>query len=193
VLAKPWFYKTFRNLVTTTAGRIGLVDDYFKLRVGDSVLDIGCGTADVLDDLPEVQYYGFDSSEDYIALARARHGDRGTFVSAPVSRDTVDGEFDLAIAIGVLHHLPDRDAEDLFALAASVLKPAGRLVTVDPCFHDGQTELRRFVISLDRGQHVRTVDEYHDLARKAFAKVVVHTRTGLVRMPYTHLILECSR
>ena len=192
ILAKPWFYKTFRGLVTTKAGRAGLVEDYFKPMVGDSVLDIGCGTADVLNDLPDVQYYGFDASEEYIDLARARYGDRGTFVNAPVSRDTVTGEFDLVIALGVLHHLNDGEAENLFALADSVLKPTGRLVTVDPCFHDGQAALRRFVISLDRGEHVRRVEEYVEIARRTFKNVAGDTRTGLVRLPYSHLILVCS-
>ena len=192
LLAKPWYYKTFRRLVTTKAGRTGLVETHLKPRVGDAVLDIGCGTADVVDDLPDVQYFGFDASQEYIELARARHSDRGTFVNASVSREMVTGEFDLVMAIGVLHHLDDGDAEDLFEVAGSVLKPNGRLVTVDPCFHEGQAALRKFVISLDRGEHVRSVDEYHNLARKVFTKVVGQTRTGLVRIPYTHLILECS-
>lgn len=193
VLAKPWVYRTFRGLVKSKAGRSALVDEYLKPRAGDAVLDIGCGTADVLEDFPEVQYLGFDASESYIRYARARHGARGTFVNARVSRDTVDGEFDLVIALGVLHHLPDSDARDLFALADSVLKPTGRLVTVDPCFHDGQSALRRFVISLDRGEHVRMVGDYHELARESFSEVIGHVRTGLIRIPYSHAILECSR
>ncbi|MDH3397866.1 MAG: class I SAM-dependent methyltransferase [Acidimicrobiia bacterium] len=192
LLAKPWVYKTFRGLVTTKAGRAGLVEDYLRPRPGDSVLDIGCGTADVLDDLPDVEYYGFDSSEEYIDLARARHGNRGTFVHASVSRDTVTGKFDLVMALGVLHHLNDGDAADLFALASSALKPTGRLVTLDPLFHDGQAAHRRFVVSLDRGGHIRILNEYIELAQRSFQEIESHTRTDLLRIPYTHLILECS-
>lgn len=169
-----------------------MVNDYLKPQPGDSVLDIGCGTADVLDDLPVIQYYGFDPSEEYIDLARARHGERGTFVNASVSRETVTGEFDLVMALGVLHHIDDGAAEDLFALASSVLKPTGRLVTLDPFFHDDQAAHRRFVVSLDRGGHIRRLDEYLELAQKSFQNIVSHTRTDLIRIPYTHLILECS-
>ncbi len=75
ILARPWFYKTFRRMVTTNTGRIGLVEDYLKPHPGDSVLDIGCGTADVLDDLPDVRYFGFNASEEYIDLAARAKAD----------------------------------------------------------------------------------------------------------------------
>ena len=71
------------------------------------MLDIGCGPADILADLPEgIDYYGYDFESDYIASAKARYGERGTFEVKAVTPEAVDdiGAFDVVISLGVLHH-----------------------------------------------------------------------------------------
>lgn len=94
---------------------------------GDRVLDVGCGPADILEYLPQgIDYTGFDISERYIAAAKRRYGERGKFSIMPVSQAVgQDAVYDSVIAIGVLHHLTDDDADALFALAANVLRPGG--------------------------------------------------------------------
>ena len=56
------------------------VDEVLRPNPSDRIIDIGCGTADILDHLPEdLDYVGFDHSERYIDSARARHPNRGRF------------------------------------------------------------------------------------------------------------------
>ena len=109
------------------------------------MLDIGCGPAEILGELPDdVTYLGFDLSETYIKAAQKRWGARGTFRCAPVDAVTVRElpQVDVVLAVGVLHHLDDGDAERLFTLAGSTLAPGGRVITYDPCFAPGQGAVR---------------------------------------------------
>jgi len=95
------------------------------------------------------------------------------------------------LATAVLHHLDDNHAVSLFELARRALKPGGRLVTYDGCFEAGQPKLARFVVSRDRGQYVRESAEFAKLAAQVFPQVRSFVRHDLLRIPYTHVILQC--
>ena len=79
ILAKPTVYSLFARLIGATSGRKQYVKRHIRPRVGDRLLDIGCGPADILEALPEVDYHGFDLSPQYIESARVRFGTRGRF------------------------------------------------------------------------------------------------------------------
>lgn len=187
-------YSLFRRLVGRDRARLAYTREYLRVQPGQRVLDIGCGTGDMLRYLPAVRYVGYDLSPAYIARARERFGDRGEFRCSAVSDDLAAGEagFDLAIAHGVLHHLDDAEAASLFRVARRALRPGGRLVTFDGCFTDDQSAAARLLLSLDRGRHVRDRDAYERLARSAFEQVRSSVRSDLIRLPYTHLIMECT-
>jgi SAM-dependent methyltransferase len=102
-------------------------------------------------------------------------------------------EVDVVLAVGVLHHLDDGDAARLFTLAGSALAPGGRVITYDPCFAPAQGALARFLVSRDRGRHVRSPDGYEALARRAFSQVAATLLQGHLRIPYTATVLCASR
>jgi SAM-dependent methyltransferase len=195
ILAQARVYSLFARIVGATRGRQLYVQGYIRPKAGDRILDIGCGPGDILEALPEVEYHGFDLSPDYIKSARKRFGRRGQFHVEAVSADLVKkyAGFDLVLATGVLHHLTDAEATDLFQVARTALKPGGRLVTLDGCFVDGQSAIARHLLRLDRGQFVRQPTEYLRLASKVFNKVESHLTDNLLRIPYTHIIMKCSK
>ena len=51
----------------------------------------------------------------------------------------------------------------------------------------------RLALGLDRGRFVRDRQQYEDLARAHFTVLTSHLRHDLLRIPYTHLIMECAR
>jgi SAM-dependent methyltransferase len=141
-----------------------LASEVLDVSEGDRILDIGCGTADILAHLPEVDYLGFDSSDRYVEAARERFGDRGHFVTAvPTDIDDAFGDRTLVMAIGVLHHLDDETAHEALELAAKALRPGGVFVSVDPTLTDDQHAVARFLIQRDRGQFVRTPEQMQHL------------------------------
>jgi len=194
LLARAGVYRGFSSLIGAARGRRVHIEQHIRPRAGDRVLDIGCGPADILEALPPVEYHGFDLSADYIEAARKRFGGRGTFHVEAVDAEQVKqyAGFDLVLATGVVHHLTDAEALDLFRVAAAALKPGGRLVTLDGCLVEGQSPVARWLLKRDRGQFVRGQAAYLALARAVFSKVQPTVTTGLLRIPYTHLVMECS-
>src|SRR5687768_8243071 len=110
VLSRPWIYDVLQNLLGGTAARTEYAHDFIRATSGTRVLDLGCGTAQILSFLPEgVDYWGYDVSADYIKAAAARFGTRGHFRCGIPDEGTLGNlaPFDLALATGVLHHLDD--------------------------------------------------------------------------------------
>jgi SAM-dependent methyltransferase len=194
VLEVPKVYLGFQNFVRAKGGRPNLVENVLKIRPGDRVLDVGCGPADILEHLPDVDYLGIDYSAEYIEAARKRFGTRGRFLTADVASLKDHGEegFDVAIALGVLHHLDDETARGLMSDVKRSLKPGGRFVAVDPLIEYPQNPIARLLARLDRGQFVRTVDGYSAIAKSAFEKADVEARRDMLRVPYSHAITRCE-
>jgi len=171
------------------------VNEYVRPKSRDRILDIGCGPAETVKYFSDVEYIGFDHNPAYIEIAKRRFGNQGHFFCGKIDRVTLEefGAFDLVLAVGVLHHLDDIASLSLFKLAYKVLKEGGRLVTYDGCFVEGQSGIAQFIISQDRGRFVRNKGEYLNLACQVFKNVKHELREDLLRIPYTHLIMECRK
>ena len=194
LLDLPSVYTLFRTIVRGDACRI-YISEYVQPVPGEKVLDIGCGPGDILEDLPAVDYLGFDINPKYVDAAQKLFGHRGRFFCGDVGLTAIDeeaGSFDLVLATGVVHHLDDDHALRLFRLARRALKPGARLVTYDPCLVAGQPKLTRFVVSRDRGRYVRDSPQYAKLAAQVFPEVRSFVRQDLLRIPYSHVILQCA-
>ena len=195
LLSRARLYRLFRRLVAKPR-RDGLVVERLSLQPGHRLLDIGCGTADILRQLPaNVAYVGIDANPEYIRAARDHYGQRGEFHVHEFGqgRPPELGRFDRVLADGLLHHLDPQAAEALLALAAEVMRPGGCLVTIDPCIVEGQGWLTRRLLLADRGAYVRTAAATQELTQGVFADVRAEIHSGLLRFPYHHLLMECQQ
>lgn len=194
LLSRPSFFRFFKYLVVGKCYSI-LAKEYVYAKNEDKILDIGCGIGDILEYLPEVEYIGFDMEHRYINAAIKHYGKRGKFLCRKVSKEAIkeNSYFDIVLANCVLHHLNDNEATELFALAQYALKPNGRLVSMDPCYIKKQSPVVRYIFSKDRGQFIRTEKEYLALASKVFTNIKSNVCNSLLRIPYTHIIMECKK
>ncbi len=193
VLALPAAYRALGVLVGAQRAREILAREYLRPVRGQRVLEIGCGTGELFPHLPGVEYVGFDASPEYIRAARERH--RGArFDCYRIDEHEVEAQsFDLVVAIGVLHHLDDGEVRALARLAHDALRRGGRLITLDGCFVPAQSRVARFLLSRDRGTRVRAPDQYLALLREAFPDAAAIVREDLLHVPYTHVVIQCSR
>jgi 2-polyprenyl-3-methyl-5-hydroxy-6-metoxy-1,4-benzoquinol methylase len=198
ILEFPFVYETFQTLVGHKAFIRRLVKDFIQPFPGARILDIGCGTCAILDELPnDIEYVGVDLNPKYVESAKSRYKDNNaTFYCGRVD-DMVDkehkfGQFDIALAIGILHHIGDNEANNLFN-GAQYLKDTGYLITMDPVYVENQSAIARYVMSKDRGQNIRTLEGYLKLAKTRFSSVESFIFTNAIRLPYTILIMRASK
>jgi cyclopropane fatty-acyl-phospholipid synthase-like methyltransferase len=195
-LKVPFLYNAFQAAVGATALRRRLIENHVRAKPGDKVIDIGCGSAPTLLWLPEVEYIGLDINPDCIALARRTYASRGTFIVGTPQSIRGDSRFkaaDIVIAIGVLHHLDDEEAEQCIRFAYDALNTTGRFVCHEPCWIPSQGAISKYIMSSDRGRNIRTEQQYCQLATKVFNKVDAWVDTKPMRIPYVTIVLECEK
>jgi cyclopropane fatty-acyl-phospholipid synthase-like methyltransferase len=194
VLDSPLGYRAWSRLLGIRRYSQVLVTEHIRPESTDRILEIGCGPGTMVPFLPTPDYVGFDASPEYIKLAQKRFPDR-RFVCERVSQYTLAERsyFDIVLAFGILHHLDDAEATRLFRIAHDALQPGGRLVTHDGVWTSNQSGVAKYLLARDRGQFVRTEEQYVTLASQVFSTVRHTIRHDLLWIPYTHILFECVR
>jgi len=171
------------------------VEGHLRAKPGMRILDVGCGTGDIIDWLPKgVTYHGVDVNSAYIGSAARRFTGRGTFSvgRAEAVAASAEGSFDLVIGIGLLHHLNDDAVRSFLTSSLGLIEDTGRLVTIDPCLTNDQSWLAGVLVRRDRGTAVRAPERYADIVGQVFSVTNCHVRHNMGWIPWTHCILEAT-
>jgi SAM-dependent methyltransferase len=200
ILTLAWAYKLFQVAVGSRRGKKWLSENFWKLHPGQKVVDIGCGPGNIVQHLPPgVRYVGFDISEEYIAHARAQFaGDPDKVFIVGVAEHFIADlpvemrDADLVMMNGLMHHLEDHEALAALRLARASMGPQGRMVCLEPSFLLRQSPVSRWLLSRDRGRNVRSEQQWKALVRQVFPDFETHILTGLIRIPYTHIVIEAG-
>ena len=185
-------------MVGAHSARERLVKEFVQPFPGAKILDIGCGPGVILDYLPKaIEYTGYDLNPKYIAYAQKKYAGRAQFFCANINKSSEfllhAGQFDIVLAIGILHHLNDSEANQLFEIAYHHIKGSGALITFDCVYVPNQSKIAKYVISKDRGQYVRTPEEYLKLATKKFSCSETIILSDMLRIPYNHFIMRLTK
>lgn len=191
----PQIYSAIQSLLGADHSRRRYVEEVLKPRPGMRFLDVGCGPATILPYLPAVEYTGIDLNARHIEHARAIYGARGRFIVGDVSRNLgiEDGGFDLVNVSGLLHHIDDAPAAALLRDCLALLRPGGRMVTIDPLRMERQRAVARLLISLDSGLRIRTAGGYRRLTDGLDADIEVREFHDALRVPYDHYLMILRR
>jgi SAM-dependent methyltransferase len=100
-----------------------------------SVLDLGCGTGQILIKLLPVIKFGIGVDISPAMIERARHAapdHRLQFCVEDAARfcSQCQGRFDVVLLIGTLGHLPDQ--VQALSAAGRLIRPRGRLIVISP-------------------------------------------------------------
>ncbi len=102
-----------------------------------ALVDVGCGdgafTRAVAEQFGDRRVVGADYSERAVALARAMHP-AGRFLCLDIvaAGGPLAGEFDVAVLMEVLEHIPPAEADRFLAATARLLEPGGTLLLTAP-------------------------------------------------------------
>jgi SAM-dependent methyltransferase len=167
------------------------VNEALQPTCGVKMLDVGCGPANILSYLPPLDYTGIDLNEKHIAYARRRYGNRGRFIVGNAADDLKqEGQkFDLINVSALLHHITDNEAISLFASLVGLLKPNGRIVTIDNVWLPKQRVAVRLMNYLDSGTNIRTPEGYLGLLSGTGLEIHTLILNDLLRIPYDHFIM----
>jgi SAM-dependent methyltransferase len=195
ILGRPRGFELYQLLVGAPRSKERFVREHVRARPGNRVLDVGCGTGELLKWLPAgVDYLGVDIDRGYIDRARAKHGDRAKFVCADISSHSYERDsYDVAIGYGILHHLDDTTCRDALARIVLALRRDGKAVFGELCRAPGQGFVERKLLDHDRGRHIRTVPQYIDLLRGDFVNVSAELLHGTYRIPLTLVALHATQ
>ncbi|KYG98544.1 hypothetical protein SE91_08540 [Bradyrhizobium sp. DOA1] len=162
------------------------VSEVLEPAPGITMLDVGCGPANVLAYLPELDYTGIDHNEGHIAFARQRYDGRGRFIVGSADQLEQSGEsFDLINVSAILHHLDD----DLFKSLKSLLNEGGRITTIDNVWLPGQRAVVKLINNLDSGMNIRTPEGYLSLMSGLGYNIQARIFHDLLRVPYDHFVM----
>lgn len=195
-LKVPSVYNLFSAAIGGNVLRRSLIQTHVRAKPGDKLIDIGCGSAQVLRDLPRVDYIGIDINPEYIAFARRTYGSKGTFLVGDTQSFRDQPRFkdaDIVMAFGLLHHLNDDEAANCLQFAYDVLNTKGRFICHEACWVPKQGAFSKYIMSIDRGRSIRTEEQYRELAGKVFSKVDAWVNTNPLRIPYVTIVLECEK
>ncbi len=98
---------------------------------GDKILDLGCGNGRLLEIFKDkkIDYWGVDSSENLINIAKNRYPKARFQVANALKLPFPSNFFDKVYSIAVLHHIPSEEFRAKFMEEIKrVLKPKGLLI-----------------------------------------------------------------
>jgi SAM-dependent methyltransferase len=142
-----------------------------RLRPARIILDVGGGTGRIHDIWgPDGTYLCLDNDLVKLKGYRAKHPNGSAILGDGAQLPIRSSSVDIAICIGVAHHLSDTVFPSVLDELHRVLRPAGHLVFLDPVWQPRRPP-GRLLWKLDRGAYPRTAAALRATIERAFQPV----------------------
>ena len=197
ILENPTIFNLFERIMGVSRPRRKFINDYVCPKKNDKILDLGCGTGELTLYLPsDVKYLGIDNNPDYIESAKKKYSKNGEFHCLGVEENTPfikENSFDLVMSAGVIHHLDNEVAKKLLRKGYFALKPGGTFISFDPVLVKNQNFISSFLIKNDRGEFVRSKEEYSELIFEIYKECKTFHVNNLHYFPYDLFIMKAYK
>jgi ubiquinone/menaquinone biosynthesis C-methylase UbiE len=166
LMEQPLLYKLVQS--TLAGGGHDVIKKYLKKQIpkgAKKILDQGCGTGEYAL-LFENKYTGIDNNLEDILFAQKHY--RGNFVTGSATKmDFPDKSFDTVFAVGLHHHLNDKETQKAFIEALRVTKNGGKILVVDAMLPKYFWNILGLILrKMDRGRYVRPYQKTLELLPK---------------------------
>ena len=193
ILRIPTMYRLFQWANGADKMRRIYAKEYMRLDETASILDIACGTADILNYVEDRAHTGVDLSQKYIEYDKRRYRkkENAQFICADANEylQADRRRYDLILLMGIMHHLNDGELRScLNMLKTQIDCCGGRLLTLDGVYQPGLTRFERALLDGDRGKHIRTLEQYLAIFMEYFPDYRYEIRKNLYFLPYNILL-----
>lgn len=144
------------------------------------VLDVGCGTGDLLAALQPIYGVGIDISEEMIKVARQKHQSRGNLFFYQ-SGDEQQEKFDFIIVVDVVEHV--ENLEDFIKNLSKFCHEQSKIIILmaNPLWEPLLLLLEKLELKMPEGPHKRTpFEKIKRIFEKNNFKIVEHGYRQLV-------------
>lgn len=199
VLEIHWVYDLFQDLVGANKWRSNWINEKVNpfLSPNSMVLDVGCGTGEIILYLsPVKKYLGVDRNAGYINKALNRFINKNiSFKCLDLNDDKskveLNGEWDAILMVGLLHHMSDEEGENLIKVLTKLMNRNTTLFILEPIYTDKQSKVSRYIVSKDRGRNVRELSGYLSLLQ-GFSEIKYEVDLHPIRIPYAGVMFQCK-
>ena len=198
LLKSPSVYAASQRMVGSRGAYALLMRNHYRVPSNAVVVDCGCGLGHFVDFVDHsCRYFGFDPNKRYIETASARG--RGCFVCGTMADfqqeygRSLNGQVDVFICNGVLHHLTDEQTREILSGAVALLKPGGRFAACEPAWLEIQDPLSVWFMRKDRGQNIRKDYQWTSLFNEYFEHVDSKVVNNLNWIPWIAIMITGMR
>ena len=188
VLNNPFVYNLVQlglgmNFYSVAAKKIETVKE-------KSILEIGCGTGELLKFMSPKKYLGIDISGDYLKKAETTFGNKNIkFQKADaLNLPKINRKFDLVLLVNFIHHLNDKELEKVLKKIKKNIN-YNKFILIDSRPSAGP--FTRLLEDGDLGEYFRSLEEIKRLTSKYFqVKESFYLKKFYWPYIYPFLILE---
>lgn len=195
ILETPGVFNLWSRLTGDIPVKKKIISEFIRPFHGAKILDIGCGTgrmSELINRVVPVSYVGFDSNADYIEFAK-QHSYPGTFFSEDITQTTrLDNDFDIVMALDMMHHVNDDQAKKVIAIAKKSLKPNGRFILLEPVITEQRSFFEKELMKLDRGKFIRKKNENISFLKESFSEIKDEILSDSYFIPWTECVFCCK-
>ncbi|ERJ13433.1 class I SAM-dependent methyltransferase [Haloplasma contractile] len=127
------------------------------------VVDLGCGVGTICSYFNPKQYIGLDCDKRRIDYAKTLNPDYTFKTVVDEQVEVPDFSIDYVLIFAVLHHIPKNVISNYLNEFKRILKKSGKLIVIEPCLYDGASIKNTIMKTFDKGEYIRSQDEYMNL------------------------------
>ena len=180
-----YFYSLIQKLILKKNFYVDLVKLVNRQKI-NAIIDIGCADSSILEHISDdYSYYGYDLDSYFTNKSRFKYknNDKLQFYNKGVDEidfKKFDPDKSIILLAGVLHHINDSQIENFVDRTENF-----KIITFDAVKLAGQKSITKLLMSLDRGNHIRHLDNYKKLLSDFDFFIA---KNKYLRFPYDHLI-----
>jgi hypothetical protein len=180
-----YFYSLIQKIILKKNFYVDLIQLINKHKVNE-IIDIGCADSLILEHFnDEYLYYGYDLNSYFTNKSKSKYKNNNKLQFYNKGVDEIDfRKFDpdksIIVLAGLLHHINDSQVKKFVDRTKNF-----KIITFDAVKLAGQKSITKLLMSLDRGNHIRHLDNYKKLLSDFDFFIA---KNKYLRFPYDHLI-----